>query len=248
MQPCCRDSLSLTIPVSKPPLLPNMKTALFIKALTLLPVVFISAAETPLDLLALPASDGDAVVSQNQWLASSFISGEEAPAYRVEALTIRLDCVAANASVFMGITASVNGRPDLSDIRVMFDETPLTVDTHSSGAFSMTLEPDYTFSDPILMSGGDYWLVFGVTSPDWESPQPAGLYHWSYTTDGGPYAASGGWSVGSAIATGNTGGQNWMPENNTPYLFKLEVSAIPEPSAAVLLLMAGVLFGRRRIA
>ena len=219
----------------------------------LLPAVFLvlfllpsPAAETPLDLLSLPALDGDAAVSYNQWLATSFRSGGEASTYRVESLTVRIDCVVANASVFMGIAGSLNGRPNLEDIRVVFDETALTVPLHSSAAFSLTLEPDPAFGMPVLLPESDYWLVFGVTAPDWDAGQAGGLYHWSYAATGGPFSTAGGWSIGAAVATGNTGGQNWTPENNTPYLFGLAVTPVPEPASLLLILAAGLQLCRRR--
>jgi hypothetical protein len=184
--------------------------------------------------------DGVETVSHNQWLSTSFRSGGNADFFLTDYLTLRVDAVAPNAHIMVAITGTLNGRPNLDDIRVHFDEAPLITPVSLGTVTIFSLAPDVAYGEQRIEPNEDYWIVFGVEEPDWESDLPTGLYHWSYAGTSGPYNASPGWTVGSQIAAGNTARANWTPDTNTPYVFGLSVTAVPEPTGAALLVCAGI--------
>ena len=196
--------------------------------------------------LDLPSIDGDVPVSYNQWLASSFLAGPGAETMLVQDISIRVDCLQPNANAFVAITGSLNGKPDLNDVRVRGDVVDLTTKVRINTIFTMTLEPDSALGPAKLLPDQEYWIVFGFTAPDYESDLPAGLFHWSYAVSDIGLGSVDGWEFGSMTATGNTAGQNWSTEATTPSSFGITLVPVPEPGGLGLLSGAALLLLRRR--
>ena len=196
--------------------------------------------------LGIPSTDGAAAFNYNQWLATSFSAPAEAAAVRVDSLTVRLDCAAPNQYIFIAITGTVAGRPAMDDIRIVADTAPLTAQLTLHSVVTFTLQPRLDAGPPVLLPGETYWIIAGMTSPDWDQDLPAGLFHWSYANTSAGTQSQDGWTVGAATATGNTAGQNWSVENGTPYSFSLALTTIPEPGVPLLAGLALLALPRRR--
>lgn len=194
------------------------------------------------------ATGGASEVNYNQWLATSFTSSDSAPAVVAEGVSLWIQYLQPNQHYMVAITGNKAGRPDMEDIRAVADTTPAYWGT----AQGTTQAVDFKFrtdgSSKELLPGERYWLVFGATQPDHDSPYPNGLYRWSYLDAPVPEAWLDGWSVSNLTATANTAGQVWSPELNTAHAFSLSlVEMIPEPGLSGLLTAAGwILLCRRR--
>lgn len=205
------------------------------------------AGAAVLSSLDLPSVDRNAEVSYNQWLASAFTAGPEAEPMLVQDISIRLNWFQPNAYPCLAITGSLGGKPDLGDVRVLADMSPLGGMAGSTSVYTLTFQPDLTQGEPLLEGDQDYWLVFGFTAPDFDADLPAGLSHWSYASTGAGLQAFDGWSLLSKTATANTAGQNWSTELTTPYSLGITLVPVPEPGGGGLLLGAALLhLGSRR--
>lgn len=208
----------------------------------------LSPAQVPaaISSLGIPSVDRQAAVSYNQWLASSFVASGEASAVWVDSITVKLACAAPNRHVFLAITGTASGRPDMNDIRVVADAAPLTSPVQLSSVITVTMQPREENGPAVLSPGQQYWVVFGVTQPDWDEALPSGLFHWSYAASNAGMTSQDGWSITTATATGNTAGQNWSTELSTPYSFSLVLTPVPEPGVLPFVLSGLVLLWSRR--
>ncbi len=212
-----------------------------------MPLPSASAGLLHLSTLGAPFSDDGIAVSYNQWLASSIVAASDATPMTLKELSVRIATIVPNNHLFVGITGSLAGRPDLSNTLIETNVAP--INASDSTPSTLSLQPTAATKDVILQPDATYWLVIGATQPDPDqAPHDAGLYRWSYTTANGPFSEAQGWTVGAFTANGNTAGQTWSPVMETPYSFSASLSAVPEPQAAVLmmLVMASTLLNRRR--
>lgn len=213
-----------------------------------LPLLLLSSltARAAVSSLAIPSVDREAAFSYNQWLATSFISPPDGVPMAVDSLSLKVACAVPNQYVFVAITGTIAGRPALNDIRVVADTAPMLPPIILDQVFILTLRPRLDNAPPILFPGEVYWIVAGSSAPDWGEDLPAGLFHWSFANSTSGTQSEDGWAVGTATATGNSGGQNWSVENSTPYSFSLALTAVPEPGGAALLIMTFFMMIRRR--
>lgn len=201
--------------------------------------------------LAIP-SGGIVPVSYNNWEASAIASDLEATSQdlQLNAITLRIETVVPNANLFVGVTTSQFFRPKMSEIVASMNVEPLTLNPTLNTVSEVRLLPVDNEPLPILTAGRDYWLVVGITAPDFEQePHSSGLYRWGYAATDSTANTIVGWSIPSKIATAGTAGVNWSPSNDTPYSFEFEVTPVPEFAhfAGVTGLMAlGLALRRRR--
>lgn len=200
--------------------------------------------------LNAPSIDSLDTVSYNQWLASSFSGDEGAPSMKVLNVSMKMEIVVPNQFVFVGITSSASQRPNMEDVLVTMDISPLQ--NAAPGTVStISLSPLANVGNQLLVAGNDYWLVFGVSALDNDQDAAeGGLYRWSYAATSGPYDSVDGWGVKSLVATGNSVGQAWTPDALEPYSFSVSlapvIDPIPEPQTTVLILLSILLIHSRR--
>jgi hypothetical protein len=199
-----------------------------------------------LDLSTLDGTTlGGVPVTYNQWLASSVIASSDVTAAFVSGIAMEVICLVPNSNIFVAITGSNGGRPDLHDIRVVMDTTPLYAPVHLGSTEMVSLTPAAAYTTSLLDPGQEYWVVFGSTAPDFQEGNPSGLYEWNYKSDHS-FPNADGWSIGNRVAAGGTGGQNWVSEINTPYGFSVSLVPVPEPSVLSLLAASSIMLRRRR--
>jgi hypothetical protein len=189
------------------------------------------------------AKSGASEVNYNQWLATSFVSDACASTLLADAISMAIEYVQPNQNYFLAIVGTTAGRPDLGNVRALADTTPAY--WGAPQGFSQLVEFKFKTDGTrqVLLPSERYWVVLGATNPDLDSPNPAGLYRWSFLDSPVPVVSHDGWSVSNVTATGNTAGQNWSVETNTPFGFSLTlVNAVPEPASAGLGIAAGFLF------
>lgn len=186
------------------------------------------------------------VVTLNTWKGQSFTLSPDAFAGKIVSVTLKLEVITPNSNlaVFIVGRESGSGVPDLAQDFARLDQTtiltgnqpqPVTF-TLNSGMAANPIEP-----------GETYWLVLGMTAPDLEEDNPSGLIRWHYAaTQGQDSGAEPGWSVGTRTAESGTAGQNWSASGQTPYLFEMTATIVPEPATASLILPAVLLAFRRR--
>jgi hypothetical protein len=117
-----------------------------------------------------------------------------------------------------------------------------------TGNFAPTTGGTYTYSGyngGFLAPSSSYWLVLGV---DIEDAEDSTLYLW-WDTDSTSYLSQDSWLIpetrNSAFSFVGTG---WAVFDETPFLFSVEATPIPEPGtwAAAALLAGGAAFMRWR--
>ena len=209
-----------------------------------------SKAVIELSTLNIP-TDGVVPLGHNLWHATAVGSDLEETTLdlRLDAITLRIETVVPNANLFVGVTTSQFFVPNMSEIVAIMNVDPLILDPVLNTVSEVRLLPSDATPNPILTAGQNYWLVVGVTEPDYEQEDlPTGLYRWSYASLGSPVESIAGWSIPSKIANAGTAGVLWAPSDETPYSFGFEVTAIPEPSVMVCLvgLFALAYVGGRR--
>ena len=195
--------------------------------------------------LGSPSTDGNVAFTYNQWLGSSIISDPGAESMTVEEITIKFSNSVPNQHLFVGVVGSQGGRPDLNNIFVEMNTAPMN-EAPLNTLTTLSLSPNPEATKQVLSPDETYWLVVGVTSLDLEQDSSAGLYHWSYANSAGPYDSGQGWRTGNQIATGNTQGQNWSVDTDTPYSFSITFQPIPESSTVLIFLLGIALIGLQR--
>lgn len=219
-----------------------MKTLLAL--LAFLPMM---QAHASLSTLSLP-DGGYEVVSWNTWKAQSFSIGASGVASLVTDVSLKLENVVANThfQLFIAASAANTNVPDLS--AVMAELRPAPGQTTVGGALtSMAFSVDQTKPLLALQPETTYWLIAGSTAADDDSALPAGLVRWHFSsTNGQDPGGTDGWSVGGRVAYSDTEGKNWVSSPETPYSFGITAVPIPEPSGAMALTFAGVMFLNRR--
>lgn len=196
-----------------------------------------------LSTISLP-DDGYDVITYNSWKGQSFTLGTSADIGKLTKAQFQLEIVVANISLVARIVGSTpgTGTPDMSDVYTQL--TP-TNPNPGSNLQPVLFEEDQTIASKALAAGATYWLVIGMTAVDNEQSSPAGIVRWHYAaTNGQGSGAPAGWNVGAKTAVSGTGGAAWSASTTTPYLF--DVTLVPEPGLAALLLPAALLTLRRR--
>jgi hypothetical protein len=178
--------------------------------------------------LAQPAVDGSVPITLNQWQASSFRLAENAGAWRVRSITVRMAQQIANDSFSIRVTGETSLRPNLADMRAALTNPP--INGTNTQTLTLTTKASPT---PILQPGQTYWLVAGVERTDGNVTPSTGLFYWSFANtnivDAPPMA---GWSFGLHTASAGTEGANWAPEATTPFIFSID--AVPEDTTMTL--------------
>jgi len=192
------------------------------------------------------ASAGYDVVTWNTWKGQEFALDMVATTSRVISVTLGLEIVVPNASFVVRVVGSEGtpGRPNMADIRA--ELRPVNLPSGSDfGEVVFESEPLFKFSD--LGPDATYWIVAGMTAPDYDHGSPAGLVRWHYASVPGQDAgATVGWTTGPQIAYAETGGADWVPSTESPYSFTITAIPVPEPGSLLLLGAASCLSLRRR--
>jgi hypothetical protein len=205
-----------------------------------------SAGAATLSTLSL-ADAGYDIISWNTWKGQSFHLGSQSPVSLVDSLTLKLEVVVPNANMVLRVLGNTPGTntPDTTNIRGEFRPAhPMNAGT---AVVLVTFERDAQQTFPPLEADGTYWLVAGMTAADDDQIQPAGVVRWHYAaTHPAAPASSQQWGVGQQVAFSGTAGSAWSSTVETPFLFDLTASPIPEPGSTLLLAAAGLLLNRRR--
>lgn len=204
------------------------------------------ASAATLATSSLP-DDGFDVVTYNTWKGQSFTLSPEAAAGEITSVTLKLEVITPNFSLAAFIVGSLpgSGVPDLSQAYARLGlETPPS----GTGAQPVTFTLETAAATSPVTPGATYWLVLGILEQDFEQDNPSSLVRWHYADRQGENpGAEPGWTVGTRTAESGTAGQNWSASVQTPYLFDMTFTPVPEPASGSLLLPAAlVLFRRRR--
>jgi hypothetical protein len=222
-----------------------MKTAAFVSAAFFLLAILPARAATLSTLMLTDA--GYDIVSWNTWKGQAFRLGAESPASQVDSLTLKLEVVVPNASMVLRIVGNTPGSntPDITDVRGEFrPSVPMNAGTV---VVLMTFDRDTQQTFPPLETGATYWLVAGMSAADDDQAQPAGMVRWHYAgTHPSAPASAQQWTVGPQVAVSGTAGGGWTSSTETPFLFDLTATAVPEPGVTFLAAAAGLFFNRRR--
>jgi len=197
--------------------------ALFL-ALAFLCQLVTAQGTTYLDNLSQP-HQYYADVTYSKWVASRFVTDGSAQSFSL------------NSVLFGGVYAATAGGNFQVDI---YSTGAGSTVGSLVGALSGASSPDslgqYTFTATgiTLQANTSYWLVTKVTS---------GLadYRVSYTQD---TAASGGWTIPltNTYSWSTNQGSSWGTYGGYwPYRYKIEATAVPEPSSPVLVLFGASL-------
>lgn len=204
-----------------------MKTLSNCFAALLLLAAVASRADVLIDNLGEPIRN-PANIGNDFWSTQSFITagGTEV---QLDAVTLRLGVLLGNPAIVAELRSDSAGGPgNLITTFGMPALDPGPTRNETLGVPSgVTLQPATT-----------YWLVLGVNG--------AGGLDWSYAAGN---AASGSGSFGE-YAYSLTQGASWIGfGTEDPYMARIEVSAVPEPSPTLLaafgLAVLGWLSGRR---
>lgn len=168
------------------------------------------------------AADDSVPIGYTQWEGQSFFSTDEAEPVFVQSLRLAMTMTVPNSNFKVMIVGEENFRPNLADLIVDFDITPLNEGIDPV----FMLFPKGAYQNAELLPETNYWIVAGATAPDPETFE-TGIYHWSYILNTPAVTSVGGWNIGTSIASAGTAGDGWIPQTDTPYLFSL--TAIPEP-------------------
>lgn len=204
-----------------------MKTMSISCACLLLLAATASRAEVLIDNLGEPIRNATQIVS-DFWAAQSFVTAGGA-SVRLDAVTLRLGVLIGSPAVVAELRADSAGSPGslISSFGVPALDAGATRNELLGVAPGTTLLPATT-----------YWLVMGVNG--------AGGLDWSYAEGN---AASGSGAFGE-YAYSLTQGTSWTDfGTEDPYMARIDVSAVPEPSPmmlATLGLVALTWLARRR--
>jgi hypothetical protein len=117
-----------------------------------------------------------------------------------------------------------------------------------TGSFHPTTGGTYTYSGydgGLLAATTSYWLVLGADTVDYSDPT---LYLW-WDTASSSYSSADSWLIpGTRNVALSFLGDSWSVGSETPFLFSVEATAVPEPGtwAAAALLAGGAGFMRWR--
>jgi PEP-CTERM motif len=181
-----------------------------------------AGAETLIDNLAQPVRD-ITVVEATLWAAQSFSAPD---AVQLDAITLPLGLQTGTAGAVAELRADAGGLPGalLATLAVP------VLDPGAPAPVSLGLPSGLT-----LAAGALTWLVL--------SSAPGGTLGWSYA-DNNVWDGAG--SLGNFAYSFDQGGSWANFGSDFPYQLRLEVSAVPEPSAALLLAAGVALLAWRR--
>lgn len=165
----------------------------------------------------------------NLWWGSRFVTDISAPSFELESVVLDMaapEFINATGSFFVAIYSDVSNEPGMK-----LGENLIGTDNPSTAG-----EYTYMASGQTLFAGTSYWLVAGVTNE-------TALYSWNASQTMG---WDGSWTI-PAMAThihslfGGSGGTDWdtaSPES--PRVFSISASPIPEPATIQGFLLAGI--------
>jgi len=168
-------------------------------------------------------------VKNNQWVGSSFQTGNASDGYTLDSVTLRFGEF-TSGSLFVKLYTNVAGNPT----------TEIT--SFNVPSIGVTNNYDFTLTNPQLLTANTtYWLVAGISSG-------SGEYFWA-KTDSTVETGLPGWSIGNqAIFSNDQGASNiWgVFPGSGPFQFSVNGTVntspptnIPEPGSVVALLGLG---------
>jgi len=168
-----------------------------------------------------PASAGFEV-KNNQWLSSSFQTGNASNVYILSSATLRFGRF-TSGSLFLKLYSDGNGSPNTE---IMNFNVP---------SIGSTNNYEFTLTSPQLLTANTtYWLVAGVSND-------SGRYFWA-KTDSTVETGVTGWSIGNqAIFSNDQGALNiWgVLSGSGPFQFSINGQSYPLYPSNVLLFLSG---------
>lgn len=173
-------------------------------------------------------------ISSNGLVAQRFITGENPEGYVLNSVQLLMDATVGMADGFFVSIYGTNriGMPnERAIIANLSGPAPSVAGVYTFGASGVTLKASTT-----------YFIVVGATSP-----QEIGFYRWRIA-DSRSYHSVGGWQMSLNQYVSDTARLNWVSVGNRPFQFSLNATAIPEPSALVLVFLGTVvlIYGYRK--
>jgi hypothetical protein len=192
------------------------------------------------------ASTGNDLLTWNTWKGQEFKLDATATSSQITSVSLRLEILVPNLNFVVRIVGSQGspGKPNMADIRASL--LPIT-SLATTALATITFEANPSTSYPPLDPESSYWLIAGMTDPDFEQANPAGLIRWHYAgTNGQDAGATPGWTLGSQIAYSDTAGGDWFPSAAEPYLFSITATPVPEPTSLLGAVVLAMQLRRRR--
>lgn len=174
------------------------------------------------------------------WLGQRFVTGLSSD-WLLNSVSVSLhDTQDSTSPLFVSIYSnSGSNKPDVELGRFLTGTFPPT----TSGVYSYG-----GYDGDLLTASTSYWLVLGAdTSDGYDGSDPTQYLWWD--TASSSYSSADSWHI---PATNNTAlsfyGFTWYGSSETPYLFSVDATAVPEPGtwAAAALLAGGAAFMRWR--
>jgi len=201
--------------------------------------LFIAASDTRATIVLSTLDEPQDVLSGIgiPWIGQRFVTGPSSE-WLMNSVSVTLsDSVDSTSPLFVSIYSNLEAN------------TPgVELGRFSAGSFQPTTGGTYSYSGyggGLLAPSTSYWLVLGVDIEDEEDPTQ---YLW-WDTASTSYFSQGSWLIPetSNVALSFVG-FNWFVFNETPQLFSVEATAVPEPGtwAAAALLAGGAVFMRWR--
>jgi hypothetical protein len=189
--------------------------------------------------------DGFTDATWNHWVGQAF-QITTAPA-TVVSVSLPIIITAPNANFVVRVVGSTSSNPnvpDMANVRATLYHSDAFVQNNAVQIIVFTLQP----GQPVQVLDADtrYWLIMGATDPDFNEANSAGLAKWSYTnTNALPVGPSDAAALLNFVAESGTAGTGWTALPQSPQRFGLELTPVPEPGTACLLIFTMGLINRR---
>jgi hypothetical protein len=177
-------------------------------------------------------TSGVIATGSDTWLAQPFITGNSPGGYFLNSVQLSMGAAAGNPSGFTVSIYGYSGRFPSVSLGSLTGPNPSTAGVQTFSASGITLS-----------SATPYWIV--MTS---STPVGNGAYNWNFASNTNSFSTDN-WSMrlgASYYFAYSSDGINWLNNNNNPFQFAINATAVPEPATTSLIIIGLAVCGLYR--